>query len=178
MALKIARFVSLFLAALGFGLTYAHVMEAPGQRALSGAAWLAVQHHFYGGFATTGAIAEIGGLVATLAALYLVCGRRTPCVLTLIAALCPLTMLIFYFVGNAPLNAQIATWTPTTLPAGWQASRDAWSYWHAASAGAACIWLVTMLVTTLRDTHSSPGAKTAQHPRTTPTGAEPLHMGA
>ena len=65
MPLKIARFVSVFLAALAFGITYAHVMELPGHRELSGGAWLAVQHTFYGGFAVTGAIAEIGGLLAT-----------------------------------------------------------------------------------------------------------------
>lgn len=158
MSLKIARFVSVFLAALAFGITYAHVMELPGHRTLSGGEWLAVQHTFYGGFAVTGAIAEIGGLLATLAVAYLVRERRAVFIWMLIAALCPLAMLVFYFVGNAPLNAQIATWTPATLPAGWQQVRDAWSYWHAASAVAAGIWLVTLLITTLHDTRNARAA--------------------
>lgn len=157
MALKIARFVSLFFAALGFGLTVAHVLELPGQRALNGAAWLAVQHNFYGGFAVAGGIAEVVGLCATLTLLYLNRGRRAIFVWTLVAALGPLAMLLFYFVGNAPLNAQIATWTATTLPADWQLTRDAWSYWHAASAAAAAIWLVILLVTTLRDSMPQDG---------------------
>jgi hypothetical protein len=152
MALKIARFISIFLAALAFGLTYAHVMELPGQRALSGAEWLAVQHTFYGGYAITGAIAEIVGLLATLVVLALVRHRPVMRILLLLAALCPVAMLVFYFIGNAPLNAQIASWTPTTLPADWQQVRDAWSSWHVASAVAAFIWLVLLLATTLYDT--------------------------
>lgn len=157
MALKIARCIALFLASIGFGLTLAHVLEAPGERALSSGAWLAVQHNYYGGFAIVGAIAEIGGLIATLVILYLARNRQALAMWTLIAALGPVAMLIFYFIGNAPLNARIASWTTATLPAGWQQTRDAWSGWHTASAVAACIWLVILLVTSLRDT----GAKGA-----------------
>lgn len=154
MTLTIVRFIALFLAAVGFGLTLAHVLEAPGERALTGAAWLAVQHNYYGGFAIAGGIAEVVGLIATLVILYLVRHRRALALWTLVAALGPLAMLIFYFIGNAPLNAQIASWTAATLPSGWEQTREAWSNWHTASAVAACVWLVILLITTLRDTRA------------------------
>jgi hypothetical protein len=156
MALKVLRFISLSFAVLGFAVTFAHVLQIPGQRALDAAAYLQVAHTFYGGYAVTGAVAEIGGLVATLLVLYLVRGRRVAFTLTLIAVLCPLAMLLFFFVGNAPLNAQIATWTLTTLPSNWESTRDVWSYWHAASCGAACIWVITLLLAALRDTVPAP----------------------
>jgi hypothetical protein len=64
-------------AALVLRLTLAHALEAPGQAELSGAEWLAPQRTFYGGFAVVGGIAEIVGLVASLALAYLLRAERT-----------------------------------------------------------------------------------------------------
>jgi peptidoglycan/LPS O-acetylase OafA/YrhL len=155
MLLKTLRFVSLLCAALAFGLTLTHDLEIPGKQMLSGAEWLAVQHTFYGGFAIVGGVAEILGLISAGALLFLLRERRTAFVLTLIAALSFAGMLAVFAFGNNPINQQVMTWTPATLPADWQQARDAWDSFHAISSGLAGLAFITLLIATLRDTPSS-----------------------
>ncbi|HEX5503628.1 MAG TPA: hypothetical protein VFW96_13475 [Thermomicrobiales bacterium] len=96
MSLNILLFGGLVCAALVLGLTLAHVLEAPGKRQLGGAAWLAVQHTFYGGFALVGGVAEVLGLLTTAGSLPLLRRRRTAFLLTLVGALCFLGTLLSY----------------------------------------------------------------------------------
>ncbi|MBE3558280.1 MAG: DUF1772 domain-containing protein [Ktedonobacteraceae bacterium] len=152
MFLKTLRFISLICAALTLGLTLTHDLEIPAKRMLSSAEWLNMQHTFYGGFAIIGGIAEVGGLASALVLLYLLRGRRTAFSLTLVAAICFAGMLALFAFGNNPINQQIATWTPETLPATWQQARDAWDSFHAASSGLSFIALTALLIATLRDT--------------------------
>jgi hypothetical protein len=154
MSLKILRFVGLVCAALALGLTAAHVLEMPGKRQLDGAAWLAVQHTFYGGFALVGGMTEILGLLTTAGSLVLLRRRRAAFLLTLAGALGFLGMLLAYWFGNRPVNAAVAAWTPATLPADWTAYRDRWDAAHAVSAACAAVALVVLLVAVLRDTVS------------------------
>jgi hypothetical protein len=155
MLLRILRFLSLLCAALAVGLTLAHDLEIPGKEHLGGAAWLDVQHSFYGGFAIVGGIAEVFGLVTTCVMLYLVRRQRVTFALTLVAALGFAGMLGLFAFGNNPLNVQIATWTPTALPATWQQTRDAWDRFHAASSVCAAVAFIALLVATLRDSPTS-----------------------
>jgi hypothetical protein len=64
-SLKTLRLIGLLASSVVFGLTLSHVLESPGNRALDGAAWLSVQHTFYGGFAIVGGVAEVIGFAAT-----------------------------------------------------------------------------------------------------------------
>jgi hypothetical protein len=156
MALEGVWFVSLFCAALAFGLTVTHDLEIPGKQQLSGGEWLAVQHTFYGGFAILGGLAEVLGLLSTALLAYLLRAQRTAFVLTLIAAVCFAGMLAVFAFGNNLLNQQIAAWTPQTLPANWRATRGAWDGFHALSSVLAGIALVTLLIATLRAIPTSP----------------------
>lgn len=155
MFLKIIRFISLICAALVLGLTLAHDLEIPGKHLLSGAEWLAMQNTFYGGFALVGGVAEVLGLISTGLLAYLLRRKRSAFILTLIAALCFAGMLALFAFGNNPINLQVASWTPQTLPANWRALRDAWDSFHAASSGLAALALVLLLIGTLRETPSS-----------------------
>lgn len=155
MLVKTIRFVSLLCAALALGLTLAHDLEIPGKQMLSGADWLVVQQTFYGGFAIVGGIAEVLGIISTGALLVLLRERRTTFILTGVAALSFVVMLALFAFGNNPLNQQIASWTPDTLPANWNDVRDAWDRFHAASSAFAALALTALLVATLRDTPSS-----------------------
>jgi hypothetical protein len=150
MLLRILRFVSLLCATLVLGLTLTHDLEIPGKERLSGAAWLDVQHSFYGGFAVVGGVSEILGLVACCAMLYLVRAQRVAFVLTLMAAIAFAGTLVLFAVGNNPLNQQIAT-----LPATWQQSRDAWDRFHAVSSICAAVAFFALLTAILRDTPAS-----------------------
>jgi hypothetical protein len=155
MLVKTTRFVSLFCAALALGLTLAHDLEIPGKQQLSGAEWLAVQHTFYGGFAIVGGLAQIVGLISTGVLLSLLRQQRAAFVLTLIATLSFAGMLALFAFGNNPLNQQIATWTPQSLPANWHEIRDAWDRFHAASSACAALAFIALLISLLRETPSS-----------------------
>jgi hypothetical protein len=155
MLVKTTRFVSLVCAALALGLTLTHDLEIPGKQQLSGTEWLVVQHTFYGGFAIVGGLAQIVGLISTGVLLFLLRQRRTAFVLTLIATLSFASMLALFAFGNNPLNQQIATWTPQSLPANWHEIRDAWDRFHAASSAFAALAFIALLMALLRETPSS-----------------------
>lgn len=152
MLLNTVRFVSMFCAALVLGLTLTHVLEIPGKSQLSGAEWLTVQHSFYGGFAIVGGLAEIVGLLSSGALAYLLRQRRIPFILALVATLSFAGTLAAFAFGNSPLNQQIASWTPQTLPTNWQTVRDAWDRIHAFSSLLGGIALVSLLIALIRDT--------------------------
>jgi hypothetical protein len=142
---RVVLFVSLILTALTLAPLYAHILEWPGKMALSGADWLEVQHTLYGGYAISGAVTETLGLLSTLLLALLVRHRRGHVVLALIAALCYVSMLAVFALGNNPINAQIASWTASTLPANWGQVRDTWQSFHALSAGLAAVAFGTLL---------------------------------
>ncbi len=155
MLLKTLRFVSLVCAALVLGLTLTHDLEIPGKQMLSGAGWLQVQQTFYGGYAIVGGVTEILGLISSGILLFFLSGRRAAFTLTLLAALSFAGMLAVFAFGNNPINQQVATWTPATMPANWQQLRDAWDGFHALSSALAALAFITLLVATLRDVPSS-----------------------
>src|SRR5215217_5479296 len=89
-------------------------------------------------------------------------GERTAFILTLLAALSFLGMLALFAFGNNPLNQQIATWTPETLPANWREVRDAWDRFHAMISVLAALAFTVLLVDILRQMPSSWQAKHAR----------------
>ena len=155
MLAKTLRFVCLLCAAVALGLTLTHDLEIAGKHSLDGAEWLHVQHTFYGGFAIVGGIAEVLGLLSTCVLLVLLRGQQPSFILTLLAALSFLGMLALFAFGNNPLNQQIATWTPETLPANWQQVRDAWDRFHVISSVLAALAFTVLLVDLLRQMPSS-----------------------
>ncbi len=166
MFLKILRFVSIVCAALVLGLTVTHDLEIPAKRLLDGASWLNMQHTFYGGFAIVGGISEILGLLSTSASLILLRRHRVAFVLTLISVICFVGMIALFALGNNPLNQQIATWTPATLPANWPQVRDAWDSFHAFSSVFAAVALTVLLIVTVWDMPSSGSQKKQATERT------------
>lgn len=89
-------------AALVLGLTLTHVLQAPGSRGLDGPAWLQVQHTFYGGFAVTGGVAEVAGLVATATVAVVLLRRARMAAAHAVASACLLGTLLAYWFGNRP----------------------------------------------------------------------------
>ena len=136
--------VAVVCAGIVAGLALAHVLQRPGTSALGGPTWLAIQHTFYGGFAVVGGVGEILGLLAAAGGAILArrAGERPgpPAV----AAACFGGTLVVYALGNRPVNAAVATWTPSTLPPDWPAWRDQWETAHALTAGLAVIALVVL----------------------------------
>ena len=87
--------------------------------------------------------------------------------MTLVALIGFAGMLALLAFGNNPLNQQIATWTPETLPSNWREAHTAWDGFHAASSALAALSLISLLIATLRDTPSAfretRGSKGADH---------------
>lgn len=142
------RFVGILCSAVVMGLTFTHVLQAPGSMSLSGAQWLGVQHTFYGGFAVAGGICEFLGLVSTvtLSVILLIRRRARDAVVPLVAAACFVGTLLAYVFGNAPVNAKVAVWTAATLPPDWSAYRASWEAAHAVSAAASVIAFLVMTI--------------------------------
>jgi hypothetical protein len=110
---------ALVFAALTLAPLYAHVLEWQGKVALTGPEWLATQQHLYGGYALSGGITETLGLLASalLAFLLYRAEQRQAALLAALAALCFVGTLLIFALGNNPINVEISSWTPTTLPA-------------------------------------------------------------
>lgn len=134
LVIRILRCLATFCASLVMGLTLSHVLQAPGSLHLDGAQWLAVQHSFYGGFAVVGGAAEIIGLASTIVVAIVVRGDRVGRGVAVVAAVCFVGTLAAFAVGNAPVNAQVSTWTAATLPSDWTTARARWEAAHAVSA--------------------------------------------
>ena len=113
------------------GLGLAHVLEIPGKHRLDSNSFLAVHHHLYGGYAIVGGLGEAGGLIA-LSALYVRLRRRNRAAARRlgIAAVIVGGTLVAYAVGLRPLNTEIASWDPATIPSDWTTIRDRWELWH------------------------------------------------
>jgi hypothetical protein len=99
-SLKTVRLIGLLASSVVFGLTLSHVLESPGNRGLDGAAWLSVQHTFYGGFAIVGGVAEVIGVAATTTDAVISRRRPRAALAPALAALCLLGTLLSYLFGN------------------------------------------------------------------------------
>ena len=154
----VLRFVAVLCCALVAGLTLSHVLQAPGSRGLDAPAWLAVQQTFYGGFAVVGGLAEVVGVLAAAGEVVLRRRRGAPFLAPAVAAACLLGTLVSFAVGNRPVNAQVATWTATTIPADWAELRDRWEAAHALSAALSLLALVVLVAATVGSTRVADAA--------------------
>ncbi len=148
--LQALRFVSLLLIGLLAGVVLTHPLEIPGKAALSGAEWLSVQHHLYGGYAIFGAVAEIGGLIATLALGLGLAWKQYPrAALALLATVCMAGMLASFWLGLNPINQAVSHWTAASLPSNWADYRDHWNTLHTAAFGLSLLAFCSLIIEAL-----------------------------
>jgi hypothetical protein len=130
MAIKIVRFVSLFLLVLALGASLAHLFELPNKIHLAREDYLTVQQ-IYRGWALLG-IPVIGALISTAILAILVRRDATAFAWTGVALACVVGTQVVFWIFTYPANQQTLNWT--VLPADWQALRARWEYSHAAGA--------------------------------------------
>lgn len=152
MVLKIARLITLVLAALIAGVTFCHVLELPNKLTLPASTWLQVQQVLYRGFGPKAGSLELGAAVSTLVLLFLVRQRRITFVLTLVASACFVAALVVWFQVINPVNLLVESWTVATLPANWVQARYQWEYGHATHAAIFIVGLVALILSVLTDT--------------------------
>jgi hypothetical protein len=95
--------LTVMLAAVAMALALAHALELPGKLRLPKDAYLATQTIYYPGF-TIGGIAEIVGLIATLALTVLTLRGSAAFWLTLAAFVALLAMHAVYWLVTHPVN--------------------------------------------------------------------------
>jgi hypothetical protein len=163
----IAQVLSILLVALAMAPALAHLLEFPGKRRLSRAAYLTVQQIYYPGFTVAGGIGEVGGLISVIVVLLLTPPGTRAFWLTLVALLGMLGMQIIFWLFTQPVNK---FWLQSTSlgsfgtaffasgptahrqgqshddPDAWIRKRDRWEYSHIARAGLAALSFLSLVV--------------------------------
>ncbi|MGY3033524.1 hypothetical protein ACVIIV_002694 [Bradyrhizobium sp. USDA 4354] len=133
MLLKIWTMVTLLLAALLLGTTFAHTLEIMAKLQYDGPLWTRLQQTLYPFFAWVGGPVEIGAIVASALLAFMLRHDQVPFLLGSAATACfALAFLgIWIFVTNAA-NVEILQWSTQSVPSDWAAWRRQWDYSHAA----------------------------------------------
>jgi hypothetical protein len=132
--MKTWRWLTLMLAALCMGTTWAHFLEMPAKIKLDGPTWLMLLQTIYPPmFGTVGAFFEIAAPIAAVVLAFLLRGRPA-FRWTLLGALCLIAADAAFWIWVAPVNATLVPLSADTLPPDWAALRDQWEYTHAARA--------------------------------------------
>ncbi len=152
MALRICRFIGIYLSALTLSLTFCHLLEMPRKMQFGESLYWAVQRTLYMNFGLVGAFAELGAVAFLVAVSVLVRRRRSIFYLTLLATICIAASLALWFAFVSPANTQIAQWSTLPLPANWTQVRDHWEYGHAAAAVLDLIGFAALVLSVILDT--------------------------
>ena len=136
MLLKTWRFTTVLLTALSAGLSFAHLLELPPRIFYFDVQlWVATTTKgLYALFGTVGAFVEVGSILTATVLTLLVRGRSPAFRPTLTGAVLVALAFALWLIFVAPVNAELATWTPTAYPADWSRYRDRWEYAHATNA--------------------------------------------
>src|SRR5262249_38212979 len=134
--MRIWRFLTILLTALSTGMSFCHLLELPPRVFYFDAQlWITITTRgLYYLFGTVGAVIEVGSVLTALVLVFLVRGRGSAFYLTLGGAVAVVLALALWFAFVAPVNAELAHWTPTAFPENWAQYRNQWEYTHATNA--------------------------------------------
>jgi hypothetical protein len=133
MAVYLASIVSLVLAALSLGPSYAHVLEAlPRLTVWPAELWrdATVFHRQFEWYALIGAPVDVAAIIAAVALAFLVRDRKPMFRPAVVGAACLAAGLASWFGFVAPANAVLATWQPGPIPADFDVIRMRWETGH------------------------------------------------
>lgn len=154
MSLRIWRFATLVLVALGLTLGAAHVLELPPKMAYDGEMYAAVNSTLYRLFGTVGAVVQVSSIAAAAALAFRV--RRRPSFrLTAAGALALTVSLGLWFALVAPVNAEwlrVMESSPHAVPEAYLRWRDRWEYGHVAAFTAWLVGFCALVLSVLRET--------------------------
>jgi len=151
MILRTWRFLTIILVSLSMAMAFCHLLQLPPRMSYDGAQWVTTQG-LYQLFGTVGAFIEVGALLSATVLLLAVYRRRPAFQWTLFGTVCLLAAHVAWWVFIAPVNAEIATWTPDTIPADWTWWRSQWEYTHAARAILEILGLSALVLSVLVET--------------------------
>ena len=124
--------LSLTLAALLMGTSFAHVLEMPAKLRYDGPLWLQVQHSLYRVYGSIGGAIEVAAIVAAAILAVVLRDWRPALIAALAGTVCLVIAFLFVWVPvTSRVNARTAKWTRDTLPADWERWRRRWEISHA-----------------------------------------------
>jgi len=147
-AIRNIALVVAFLATLG---PIAHLLELPSKLTLDGALWLSIQQNLYRGWGTLFGPVEIAALLCSLALFLWTKGDRGHRNGYLIAVVCYLSMIAYFFLFNDVVNQALNHWTAATLPHDWTRYRLKWETGHALAALFSVVAFVVLLQAYIRE---------------------------
>jgi hypothetical protein len=151
MLLRTWRFLTIILVSLSMAMAFCHLLQLPPRMNYDGAQWVTTQS-LYQLFGTVGALIEVGALLLATVLLLAVWHHRPAFQWTLFGTICLLVAHGAWWMFIAPVNAEIATWTPDVMPADWTWWRSQWEYTHAARAILEILGLSALVLSVLVET--------------------------
>jgi hypothetical protein len=129
-------FATLMFTALSMSMPFCHLLEMPARLSWDAPLWIetTVTGAVFYMFGRVGWIFEIAAIVSSLALLVHLRRQRAATDLVVGGALMLVVGHAVFWIVTAPVNAEIASWTPSTFPQDWQAWRMQWEYSHATRA--------------------------------------------
>ena len=142
--------LSLTLAALLLGTTFAHTLETPAKLRYDGPQWLHAQHTLYPAYASIGGTIELLAIIAAAVLAVVLRDWRPALIVALAGTACLAIAFLFWLTVTNRVNARTAEWTADTLPADWQLWRSRWEFSHVVRfvlhlAGFALLVLATLI---------------------------------
>ena len=110
----------------------------------------------YALFGAIGGPIEVASVLAALALAFFTRQRGLSFYLTLGGALCMSLALVSWFIFIAPVNTELATWTPTAYPRDWIRYRNQWEYTHAVNAVIKIIGFSLLVLSIIVETPKAP----------------------
>jgi hypothetical protein len=157
MLLSSTRLINSLLAGLSTGVTFSHLLQASTKKELPAPDFLKVQTTLYNNYGAVAPVLEGGTLLSTLVQLSLVRGRRPAFPLSLLALSCMVAELAVWVTNVNPINKEVASWTPETMPEDWAASgRDRWHFYHNVRL---VLWLIAFSALLLSEILDKPAAQ-------------------
>lgn len=151
MLLRTWRFLTIILVSLSMAMAFCHLLQLPPRMSYDGAQWVATQS-LYQLFGTVGAVIEVSALLMAGVLSLAVYRRRPAFQCTMFGTVCLLVAHAAWWMFVAPVNAEISTWTPDTIPADWTWWRSQWEYTHAARAILEILGLSALVLSVLVET--------------------------
>lgn len=144
--MRVAHFINLYLYALVTGVFWGTWFSLSRSiSSISPATFLEIGHTMIGNLGGPMRILMPAAIVANLVVVVMLFRRREKggLAFAFAALLLLLVALVATLAVNVPIDAEIASWTVTTIPVNWPAIRDRWETYHvlrtfASLAGFAC----------------------------------------
>lgn len=157
--LRICRFITILLAALGLIMGGAHVLELPPKMQYEPELYAAVNSTLYRLFGAIGGPLQVGAVIAAMVLTFMVRGR--PSIgWTLTGTLGLLISLVLWLALVAPVNAawmRALETAPASVAAVYQELRPQWEYGHVGAFIAWLIGFILLLVSVVRETPTNRG---------------------